>query len=65
MLPTPCLQRAAGLPVRFHVGVSAHAIEELLRASLVQWHLTGIEMPPGEEDPASEEHFGISIAEGG
>lgn len=29
-----------------------------------QWHLTGIELE-SEEDPASEEHFGISVAEGG
>ena len=43
----------------------SETIEELLRTSLVQWHLTGIELVAGAEDPASEEHFGISIAEGG
>jgi hypothetical protein len=58
-------QKAQGLPVHFHIGVAAHVIEELLHSSLVQWHLTGIELGPGVEDPASEEHFGISIAEGG
>ena len=30
---------------------------------MLQWHLTGIELE-SEEDPASEEHFGISVAEG-
>lgn len=35
-----------------------------MHSSLVQWHLTGIELEVAE-DPASEEHFGISIAEGG
>ncbi|KAI3427093.1 hypothetical protein D9Q98_007032 [Chlorella vulgaris] len=57
-------QRAQNLPVHFHVGVPAHVIEEVLHSSLVQWHLTGVELEPGAEDPASEEHFGISIAEG-
>ncbi|EFN56792.1 expressed protein [Chlorella variabilis] len=57
-------KRAKGLPVHFHIGVPSETIEELLRTSLVQWHLTGIELVAGAEDPASEEHFGISIAEG-
>lgn len=34
------------------------------RPACLQWHLTGIELE-SEEDPASEEHFGISVAEGG
>lgn len=34
-----------------------------LRPHLAQWHLTGIELEPGA-DVASEEHFGISVAEG-
>jgi hypothetical protein len=46
------------------VGVSPQTIEEVMHTSLVQWHLTGVELEAGEEDPASEEHFGISIAEG-
>ncbi len=58
------LQKAKGLPVQFHVGVPAQAIEQLLASALVQWHLTGIDLVGGQADPASEEHFGISIAEG-
>ena len=60
----PLPQKAAHLPVHFHVGVSPQTIEEVMHSSLVQWHLTGVELEAGEEDPASEEHFGISIAEG-
>lgn len=56
-------QKAAHLPVNFHVGVSSEEIQQLMDVSLVQWHLTGIELA-SEEDPASEEHFGISVAEG-
>ncbi len=53
-----------GLPVKFHVGVSSRDVEDVLHATLVQWHLTGVGLVPGQ-DPASEEHFGISVAEGG
>ncbi|PRW51010.1 Glycosyl transferase family 2 [Chlorella sorokiniana] len=56
-------KKAVGLPVNFHIGVPAEKIEDLMHGSLVQWHLTGIELE-SEEDPASEEHFGISVAEG-
>ncbi|KAL4444085.1 hypothetical protein ABPG75_011822 [Micractinium tetrahymenae] len=56
-------QRAGRLPVHFHIGVTPQKIEEVMHSSLVQWHLTGIGLEVAE-DPASEEHFGISIAEG-
>lgn len=62
--PPLSVQRAGRLPVHFHIGVTPQKIEEVMHSSLVQWHLTGIELEVAE-DPASEEHFGISIAEGG
>ena len=37
LAPTrPCLQKAVGLPVNFHIGVPAEKIEELMHGSLVQ-----------------------------
>lgn len=56
--------QAQGLPVQFHVGAPAEEISKMLGTAIVQWHLTGFDSPPGT-DPASEEHFGISVAEGG
>eukprot|EP00887_Chlorella_sp_A99_P006799 scaffold2.g6799.t1 len=54
---------AVGLPVVFHVASPSSELEAVLQSSLVQWHLTGVESNT-TSDPASEEHFGISIAEG-
>jgi hypothetical protein len=51
------------LPIKFYTSVSAEKVESVLQNALVQWHLTGVELTPGQ-DPASEEHFGISIVEG-
>jgi glycosyltransferase involved in cell wall biosynthesis len=57
------LQSAArGLPVRFHVNISAEQIKGLYRAATVYWHCTGI-----ADDvnlfPERFEHFGITIVE--
>lgn len=57
------LQAAAGLNVQFHVGASRETLLEIMKNCLVQWHLTGVERED-EDDPASEEHFGIAVAEG-
>lgn len=57
------LQDAAGAPVVFHVASPSSEVEQVLQSALVQWHLTGAESNT-TSDPASEEHFGISIAEG-
>lgn len=56
-------ERAKGLPVSFEVDVAASAVGDALRESLVQWHMTGGDADT-TGDPASEEHFGISVAEG-
>ena len=57
------MQRAKGLPIHFHIGVPASKVQEIMHISLIQWHLTGVELET-TDDPASEEHFGISVAEG-
>jgi glycosyltransferase involved in cell wall biosynthesis len=54
---------AADLPVQFHVSATPQVLKEVMTSSLVQWHMTGAETNT-TADPASEEHFGISIAEG-
>ena len=41
----------------------AEVVLGFLHAARVQWHLTGAEVD-AESDPASLEHFGISIVEG-
>ena len=62
---TQCVyvQESSRLPVKFHVDAAPYTIEQVLQSSLVQWHLTGADFLPGQ-DPAAEEHFGISIVEG-
>ena len=56
------MQEAVGAPIIFHVASPSSELEQVLQSALVRWHLTGAEMTTS--DPASEEHFGISIAEG-
>ena len=56
-------KRATGLPVVFEVDAPSSEVGEALRTSLVQWHMTGGDADT-TSDPASEEHFGISVAEG-
>lgn len=52
---------AAGNSVEFIFGASNDKLRDVLSESLVQWHMTGID---SNNDPASLEHFGISICEG-
>lgn len=54
--------RRIGLNVDFHINAHQSEIMDILSKSLVQWHLTGIDSV--EQDPASEEHFGVSVVEG-
>lgn len=49
------------LNVEFLLGQSSAVVQSALQSSLVQWHMTGID---AQGDPASNEHFGISIVEG-
>ncbi|KAG1660007.1 hypothetical protein FOA52_009827 [Chlamydomonas sp. UWO 241] len=49
--------------VVFLVSQPFSVILDALHTSAVQWHLTGIEFD-GAKDPATLEHFGISIVEG-
>ena len=56
-------ERAKGLPVAFEVDAPSSVVGDALRTSLVQWHMTGGDSDTAD-DPASEEHFGISVAEG-
>lgn len=51
---------AKGLPVEFHFSVSREELRETLAKSHFIWHLTGID---ADNDPASNEHFGISLVE--
>jgi glycosyltransferase involved in cell wall biosynthesis len=43
------------------VSATSDRVTEVLQSGLVQWHLTGLGV---HNDPASLEHFGISIVEG-
>jgi glycosyltransferase involved in cell wall biosynthesis len=53
---------ADGLPVTFDVDAPKDVLEGALRGALVQIHMTGAD--GDERDPASEEHFGLAVAEG-
>ena len=51
--------------VQFHLGVGADELKSRLSSCQMIWHLTGMDqMKQGEQDPASFEHFGISVVEG-
>jgi|MDTB01.2.fsa_nt_gb glycosyltransferase involved in cell wall biosynthesis len=47
--------------VLFHVNAPNHVLQRVMESCEVQWHLTGLDSHPS--DPASFEHFGISIVE--
>jgi hypothetical protein len=51
----------APLGVEFHFNASPEDLRDVLGRTTVQWHLTGAMADAG--DPASFEHFGISIVE--
>jgi Protein of unknown function (DUF5672)/Glycosyl transferases group 1 len=51
---------AQGLPIIFHYSVKREELQATLARSHFVWHLTGID---AENDPASNEHFGISLVE--
>jgi glycosyltransferase involved in cell wall biosynthesis len=53
---------ADGLPVTFDVDAPKDVLEGALRGAVVQWHMTGAD--GDDHDPASEEHFGLAVAEG-
>ena len=55
-------RKAAGLKVDIVVSPPPDKVRDLLQSSLVQWHLTGADSVVN--DPASQEHFGMSIVEG-
>lgn len=57
------LIKSKNLEDRVHLEISAPSdrVVEILRTGVVQWHLTGLGV---FDDPASLEHFGISIVEG-
>lgn len=46
--------------LRFLIDYSDQELQDLLHEADILWHLTGI--GKGHKDPASEEHFGISVA---
>jgi hypothetical protein len=50
--------------VFFHLGVSADELKAWLGSCHTIWHLTGIDQDLARPDPASFEHFGISVVEG-
>lgn len=56
-------KKAVGLPISFEVDATSSEVKNALRSSLVQWHMTGGDGDTSR-DPASEEHFGISVVEG-
>ncbi len=56
------VERAAGLPVHFHINCSAETLRILYAESRVYWHATGFGHDP-ETEPHTTEHFGISVVE--
>lgn len=55
-------EKAKDLPVNFHIEASREELVTVLAESTFIWHLTGVDNT--EHDPASNEHFGISVVEG-
>jgi glycosyltransferase involved in cell wall biosynthesis len=51
-----------GLPIDFHYNASPEDIEEAMKVSSIFWHMTGIKTYE-KVDPASIEHFGMSVVE--
>jgi glycosyltransferase involved in cell wall biosynthesis len=51
-----------GLPIDFHYNASPEDIEEAMKVSSVFWDMTGIKTYE-QVDPASIEHFGMSVVE--
>ena len=57
-------KEAEGFPITFHIGASSAEVATILKKSLLFWHMTGVDQPSNDTaDPASLEHFGISIVE--
>lgn len=54
---------AKGYPIHFLISASETEVTETLASSTIFWHMTGIDEPTKYEDPASLEHFGISVVE--
>lgn len=55
--------QAVDLPVTFYPSVDSAAMKALMCSASVQWHLTGA-VTDELSDPASIEHFGMSVVEG-
>ncbi|MGI8511503.1 MAG: glycosyltransferase, partial [Solirubrobacteraceae bacterium] len=56
-------ERAAGLPIVFHVDASAAELDDLLGRGALLWHATGYGVDPVAH-PERLEHFGIATVEG-
>ncbi|MEO6060301.1 MAG: glycosyltransferase [Thermoflexales bacterium] len=54
--------RAAGLPVRFHLGIDHAGLADLIGRARIYWHATGYGVDLGRY-PDRAEHFGMSVAE--
>ncbi len=53
---------AQGLPVHFHVNVSAEELETLYRDAAIYWHGAGLETDL-DAHPERAEHFGMTVVE--
>ena len=57
-------EMAKGHPVTFQFGIPGNELMKLLDEGDMIWHLTGVDITEENSDPASYEHFGISVVEG-
>ena len=55
---------ARGHPITFQFGIPGKKLMKLLDEGDMIWHLTGMDITEENSDPASYEHFGISVVEG-
>jgi glycosyltransferase involved in cell wall biosynthesis/GT2 family glycosyltransferase len=56
------VERAAGLPVFFHLNAAPAELQALYRRAGIYWHATGADVDPALH-PERCEHFGITIVE--
>jgi len=56
------VQKAVGLPVRFHFDAKFDELRELYRQAAIYWHATGVGTD-AREHPELQEHFGITTVE--
>lgn len=55
-------KQATGYNIRFHLDLASEGVGELLKASSIYWHATGIDVDPVKY-PEAMEHFGITPVE--